>query len=45
MLNQKFVNLKPDVIGAKQTNSVPTRDLLNWNDSVGETLEERLVKL
>ena len=30
MLNQKFVNLKPDVIGAKQTNSLPTRDLLNY---------------
>ena len=29
MLNQRFVNLKPDVIGAKQTKSLPTRDLLN----------------
>ena len=45
MLNQKFVNLKPDAIGAKQVNCLPARDLRKRNGKVGETLEERHVKL
>ena len=43
MLNQKFV--KPDAIGAKQVNCLPARDLRKRNGKVGETLEERHVKL
>ena len=45
MLNQKCVNLKPDAIGAKQVNCLPARDLRKRNGKVGETLEERHVKL